>query len=130
MLYLHHGMGRTFGIRRPTGTFLFPYVLIAMLVALQSVAPLNSSVAPWPPIIIGGYDDYFDESVDQDASVYMMLANRLLHDVLPEGISIAEEVSGMPALCRPQDEGGYGFDYKLAMAIPDMWIKILKVRSQ
>jgi 1,4-alpha-glucan branching enzyme len=77
---------------------------------------------------IGGYDDYFDESVDQDAGVYMMLANRLLHDVLPEGISIAEEVSGMPALCRPQDEGGYGFDYKLAMAIPDMWIKILKVR--
>ena len=74
----------------------------------------------------GGYADYFDGSVDDDACVYMMLANRLLHEVLPSGISIAEEVSGMPALCRPQGEGGFGFDYKLAMAVPDMWIKILK----
>lgn len=32
----------------------------------------------------------------------------------------------MPALCRPVDEGGQGFDYRLAMALPDMWIKILK----
>ena len=35
--------------------------------------------------------------------------------------------SGMPALCRPVTEGGTGFDYRLAMAVPDMWIKILKV---
>lgn len=32
----------------------------------------------------------------------------------------------MPALCRPIEEGGQGFDYRLAMAIPDLWIKILK----
>ena len=32
----------------------------------------------------------------------------------------------MPALCRPVKEGGTGFDYRLAMAVPDMWIKILK----
>merc|ERR1712168_1694776 len=27
---------------------------------------------------------------------------------------------------RPVDEGGFGFEYRLAMAIPDMWIKLLK----
>lgn len=58
-----------------------------------------------------------------------MLANRLLREVLPEGISIAEEVSGMPGLCRPAAEGGFGFDFKLAMAVPDMWIKMLKVST-
>lgn len=68
--------------------------------------------------------------MDVDACVYLMLANKLLHDVLPNGISISEEVSGMPALCRPIEEGGFGFDYKLGMAIPDMWIKLLKVRCQ
>ena len=31
----------------------------------------------------------------------------------------------MPALCRPVDEGGVGFDYRLAMAVPDTWIKVL-----
>jgi len=32
----------------------------------------------------------------------------------------------MPTLCRPVSEGGIGFDYRLSMAVPDMWIKILK----
>jgi 1,4-alpha-glucan branching enzyme len=41
-------------------------------------------------------------------------------------ISHLIDVSGMPTLCRPISEGGIGFDYRLAMAIPDMWIKILK----
>ena len=35
-------------------------------------------------------------------------------------------MSGMPALCRPVADGGIGFDYRLAMALPDMWIKLLK----
>jgi len=30
----------------------------------------------------------------------------------------------MPALCRPVSEGGQGFDYRLAMAIPDLWVKV------
>jgi 1,4-alpha-glucan branching enzyme len=50
----------------------------------------------------------------------------MLHDVYPSVITIAEDVSGMPALCRPVREGGVGFDYRLSMAIPDMWIKLLK----
>ncbi|EDQ91684.1 uncharacterized protein MONBRDRAFT_17492 [Monosiga brevicollis MX1] len=73
--------------------------------------------------------DYFDGSVDVDAGVYLMLANTLVHTLLSDGLTIAEEVSGMPALCRPEAEGGYGFDYKLGMAIPDMWIKMLKEQS-
>lgn len=36
------------------------------------------------------------------------------------------DVSGMPTLCRSVDEGGVGFDYRLAMSVPDMWIKLLK----
>lgn len=55
-----------------------------------------------------------------------MLANHALHKMYPFIITIAEEVSGMPGLCRPVDEGGQGFDYRLAMAIPDLWIKLLK----
>ena len=55
-----------------------------------------------------------------------MLANHLLHKISANMITVAEDVSGMPALCRPVGEGGAGFDYRLAMAIPDMWIKILK----
>lgn len=50
----------------------------------------------------------------------------MLHEVYPSVISIAEDVSGMPTLCRPVPEGGVGFDYRLSMAIPDMWIKLLK----
>lgn len=74
----------------------------------------------------GGYHEYFGEGVDEDGLVYLMLANELLHKLYPECITIAEDVSGMPALCVPLRLGGVGFDYRLAMAIPDMWIKILK----
>ncbi|GFZ46704.1 1,4-alpha-glucan-branching enzyme [Saitozyma sp. JCM 24511] len=74
----------------------------------------------------GGYHEYFGDSVDLEAMVYLMLANAMLHEVYPSVISIAEDVSGMPTLCRPVPEGGVGFDYRLSMAIPDMWIKLLK----
>jgi len=68
----------------------------------------------------GGYHEYFGPSVDEEGVVYLMLANYMLHDVYPEIITIAEDVSGMPALCLPVTIGGVGFDYRLAMAIPDM----------
>jgi len=73
-----------------------------------------------------GYDDYFGLNADTDSLVYLMLANHMLHKFYPNTVTIAEEVSGMPGLCRPVDEGGQGFDYRLAMAIPDLWIKLLK----
>jgi 1,4-alpha-glucan branching enzyme len=56
-------------------------------------------------------------------------ANEMLHDIYPECITIAEDVSGMPALCLKLSLGGVGFDYRLAMAIPDMWIKLLKEKQ-
>lgn len=74
----------------------------------------------------GGYHEYFGAEVDEEATVYLMVANELLHSLYPNCITVAEDVSGMPALCLPLSLGGVGFDYRLSMAVPDMWIKILK----
>jgi 1,4-alpha-glucan branching enzyme len=75
------------------------------------------------------YDDYFNGRQDGDAICYLSLANRLIHDFNSHAISIAEEVSGMPGLAVPVDGGGYGFDYRMAMNIPDYWIKIIKEKK-
>lgn len=75
------------------------------------------------------YNDYFNGHQDDDAICYLMLANQLIHQFNPHAITIAEEVSGMPGLAAPFDDGGYGFDYRLAMNIPDYWIKTIKERS-
>ncbi len=73
-----------------------------------------------------GYGDYFNGHEDDNAICYLTLANRLIHQVNPHAITIAEEVSGMPGLAAPIDDGGYGFDYRMAMNIPDYWIKTIK----
>jgi 1,4-alpha-glucan branching enzyme len=86
MMYLDHGLGRTFG----------------------------------------SYDDYFGENIDETAVTYLQLANEVAHQVDADAITIAEDVSGMVGLARPIAEGGLGFDYRLAMGIPDYWIKLLK----
>ncbi len=72
------------------------------------------------------YDDYFGPDVDEDALTYLALANRLIHDLRPDAITIAEDVSGMPGLAAPQKRGGYGFNYRFAMGVPDYWIKLTK----
>ncbi|ONI32208.1 hypothetical protein PRUPE_1G354000 [Prunus persica] len=77
----------------------------------------------------GDYHEYFSEATDVDAVVYLMLANYLIHKILPDATVIAEDVSGMPGLGRPVSEGGIGFDYRLAMAIPDKWIDYLKNKN-
>lgn len=75
----------------------------------------------------GDYHEYFGPTVDGEALVYLQLANYMIHTLYPgQLITVAEDVSGMPLLCRPVTEGGVGFDYRLGMAIPDMWIKLLK----
>ncbi|XP_035670503.1 1,4-alpha-glucan-branching enzyme-like isoform X2 [Branchiostoma floridae] len=74
----------------------------------------------------GGLGEYFGLPTDSESLTYLTLANHMLHELYPNCITIAEDVSGMPALCRPVSEGGNGFDYRLGMAIPDKWIKILK----
>jgi len=77
----------------------------------------------------GDYNEYYGLATDTESLVYLMLANHFLHERYPFITTVAEEVSGMPALCRPLDEGGCGFDYRLAMAVPDKWIKMLKTQS-
>ncbi len=72
------------------------------------------------------YEDYFGTEVDEDALVYLALANKLIHEVRPDASSIAEDVSGMPALAVPVRDGGTGFDFRFAMGVPDFWIKIIK----
>ena len=72
------------------------------------------------------YNDYFNGHQDDNAICYLTLANRLIHQVKPTAITIAEEVSGMPGLAAKFEDGGYGFDYRMAMNIPDYWIKTIK----
>jgi len=73
-----------------------------------------------------GYRQYYSLNTNVDARVYLMLANELIHKVNKKAISIAEEMSGMPGMCLPLIKAGFGFDYRLSMGIPDMWIKLIK----
>jgi 1,4-alpha-glucan branching enzyme len=73
-----------------------------------------------------GYDNYFGLSADEDAILYLQLATTLAHEFKKGSLLVAEDMSGLPGLCRPIKEGGVGFDYRLAMGIPDYWIKLLK----
>lgn len=77
----------------------------------------------------GGYHEYFGDAVDLEAITYLMVANVFLHQLYPNILTIAEDVSGMPGTCVAVQDGGLGFDYRLAMAIPDMWIKLLKEKK-
>ncbi len=72
------------------------------------------------------YDDYYSPNVDHEATTYLRLANKMIKQVKPESITIAEDMSGMPGLAVPVENGGLGFDYRMAMGMPDFWIKIIK----
>lgn len=75
------------------------------------------------------YGDYYNGHQDGDAIAYLTLANKLIHEVNKNAITIAEEVSGMPGLAAKIEDGGYGFDYRMAMNIPDFWIKTIKEKK-
>ncbi len=77
----------------------------------------------------GSYADYYNGNQDTNAITYLTLANKLIHTLNPYAITIAEEMSGMPGLAVPVEKGGIGFDYRMAMGIPDYWIKTLKERK-
>jgi len=72
------------------------------------------------------YKDYFGANIDQDALAYLTMANNLIHDIKPQAITIAEDMSGYPGLASPSD---IGFDYRLSMGVPDLWIKTLKEQT-
>lgn len=75
---------------------------------------------------MGSREAFFGDGVNVDAITYLTLANRLIHDFRPSAVTVAEDVSGMPAMCATVDDGGIGFDYRLGMAIPDFWIRLLE----
>lgn len=72
------------------------------------------------------YKFYYDGNQDDDAIVYLTLANQLIHQVNPSAITIAEDVSGMPGLAVPAEDGGMGFDFRMSMGVPDYWIKLIE----
>ncbi len=76
-----------------------------------------------------GYEMYFSMNTDTEAVTYLQLANELIHSVNRKAITIAEDMSGMPGMCLPVKQGGIGFDYRLSMGIPDLWIKMIKEQS-
>ncbi|MEN8138465.1 MAG: alpha-amylase family glycosyl hydrolase [Bacteroidota bacterium] len=74
----------------------------------------------------GDYDKYFGDAVNNSAVQYLQLANELVHSKNENALTIAEDMSGNPGACRKLSDGGLGFDYRLAMGVPDYWIKLLK----
>ncbi len=75
------------------------------------------------------YGKYFSMDTDLDAVTYLQLANRLIREVRPDAVTVAEDMSGMPGMCLPVEDGGIGFDYRLSMGVPDFWIRMLKDRA-
>ena len=72
------------------------------------------------------YSMYFSMNTDTEAVTYLQLANELIHKLNKNALSIAEDMSGMPGMCLPIKDGGIGFDYRLSMGVPDLWIKFIK----
>ena len=76
-----------------------------------------------------GPELYFSMNTDTEAVTYLQLASDLVKEINPNAILIAEDMSAMPGMCLPIKDGGIGFDYRLAMGEPDMWIRLLKERK-
>ena len=72
------------------------------------------------------YSMYFSLNTDTEAVTYLQLANELIHEINPNALTVAEDMSGMPGMCIPIADGGIGFDFRLSMGVPDLWIKTLK----
>ncbi len=77
----------------------------------------------------GNYELYFNQGVDENAVAYLGLANILIHELNPDALTIAEDVSGMAGLAAPLGAGGVGFDFRMAMGVADHWIKWIKELS-
>ena len=71
-------------------------------------------------------DKYFSYNTHTEAITYLQLANELIRQVNPNAITIAEDMSGMPGTCLPISDGGIGFNYRLGMGLPDMWVHTVK----
>ena len=72
------------------------------------------------------YKQYFDSTVDEHAWIYCNLANRVIHEIRPDALTIAEDVSGMPGTAAPVDDFGLGFNYRMAMGVPECWFRLVR----
>ncbi len=75
------------------------------------------------------YQDYYNGDLDEDAVAYLTLANKLIHEIKPSAITVAEDVSGLPGLAAAVDQGGCGFDFRLGMGLPDAWFELIRKRK-
>ena len=76
------------------------------------------------------YQKYFSLNTDVEAVTYLQFANELIKELRPDSLSVAEDMSGMPGMCLPVADGGIGFDYRLAMGMPDFWVRTLKKKDE
>lgn len=76
------------------------------------------------------YSKYFSLNTDVEAVTYLQFANELIKEIRPDAVSIAEDMSGMPGMCLAVEDGGIGFDYRLAMGMPDFWVNTLKDKDE
>ena len=76
-----------------------------------------------------GYENYFNQGVDENAVTYLALANILVREMNRNAFTIAEDVSGMAGLAAPIEQGGVGFDFRMSMGVADNWIKWIKELS-
>ena len=77
-------------------------------------------------VAFSSLDTYFTMNTDVESVTYLQLANELIRQVNPRALTIAEDMSGMPGMCEPVKDGGIGFDYRLGMGLPDLWIRLAK----
>lgn len=75
------------------------------------------------------YDKYFSLNTNIDAVSYLTLATELVHEINRDAVLIAEDMSGMPGLCLPPESCGIGFDYRLSLGIPDLWVKLMQTND-
>ena len=74
-------------------------------------------------------EKYFSDNTHEEAIAYLQLANELIREIKPDAITVAEDMSGMPGMCLPIEEGGIGFDYRLGMGLPDLWIRMASEKN-
>lgn len=74
------------------------------------------------------YGAYLSRDLCASGVLYLALANSLLAALLPEDqrLSIAQECTGYPTLCRPVAQGGLGFDYRLDSSLSQSLRRLIR----
>ncbi|MCL7041319.1 hypothetical protein MKW94_030953 [Papaver nudicaule] len=77
-------------------------------------------------VFTGDMEEYYNQYVDKDALIYLILANEMLHELNPNIITIAEDATHYPGLCEQTSEGGLGFDFYANVSVSEMWLSLLE----